>query len=98
VNEENNDLIKRLQHFQKRVKYGLPTENAITIYELGFSDRIVAQELGASITITSVHKTGVISGIRSQKEAVLSILYKYPRYFHTKLDNLVTHSSPPLLS
>jgi POLQ-like helicase len=40
-----DDLIGRLQLFQKRLKYGLPTEASITLYELGFSDRVIAQEL-----------------------------------------------------
>jgi len=33
------ELISRLQLFQKRLKYGLPTETTIVLYELGFSDR-----------------------------------------------------------
>ena len=34
--EETDGLINHLQLFQKRLKYGLPTETSIAIYELGF--------------------------------------------------------------
>lgn len=41
--KEAEELISKLQLFQKRLKYGLPTETAISLYELGFSDRVVSQ-------------------------------------------------------
>ncbi|EEW2546356.1 DEAD/DEAH box helicase, partial [Escherichia coli] len=41
--KEAGELISKLQLFQKRLKYGLPTETAISLYELGFSDRVVSQ-------------------------------------------------------
>ena len=36
--EEADELINRVRSFQKRLNYGLPTEAAIALYELGFSD------------------------------------------------------------
>ncbi len=45
------DLINRLQLFQKRLKYGLPTETTIALYELGFSDRVIAQYIALSLNL-----------------------------------------------
>lgn len=49
------DLINRLQLFQKRLKYGLPTETTIALYELGLSDRVIAQDLAASLNLAGAY-------------------------------------------
>ena len=46
------DLVNRLQLFQKRLKYGLPTETTIALYELGFSDRVITQDLAMSLSLS----------------------------------------------
>ena len=43
VQDGKGELARRLKCFQKRLKYGLPTEPSIVLYEMGFSDRVIAQ-------------------------------------------------------
>lgn len=47
LNQKNDtgELINRLQLSQKRLKYGLTSEVDIALYELGFSDRVIFQDL-----------------------------------------------------
>jgi hypothetical protein len=62
--EETAELFDRLQLFQKKFKYGLPTNTAIILYEIGFSDRVIAQEL-AKLTNASNRVTIVDPEIRT---------------------------------
>jgi len=73
------DLIRLLQLFQKRLKYGLPTEATIILYELGFSDRAIAQELSGVIVGNS--RTAMKRALKKRKAIVEAVLERYPQYF-----------------
>lgn len=77
--EGTSDLIRLLQLFQKRLKYGLPTEATIILYELGFSDRVIAQELSGLIVGNS--RTAMKRSLKERKAKVEAVLERYPRYF-----------------
>jgi len=72
-------LIRLLQLFQKRLKYGLPTEATIILYELGFSDRVIAQEL--SDLIVGDSRTAVRRSLKEKQTNIEAVLERYPRYF-----------------
>lgn len=76
--DENVDLVRRLSSFQKKLKYGLPTERAITVYELGFCDRVIAQEL--AVTLDGVDRLSVMHQLRSSRQ-VERLLDRYPTYY-----------------
>ncbi len=86
---EMKGLIKRLQLFQKRVKYGLPSEASIALYELGFSDRVIAQDL-SQFNSRDTDKRTIKSKLRRKNSVVREALQKYPSYFTSEiLDGLV---------
>lgn len=58
------NLINRLQIFQKRIKYGLPTETTIALYELGFSDRVIAQDLAVSLNLAATQKKDIVKALK----------------------------------
>jgi len=83
-------LIGRLKILQKQLKYGLPTPKAITLYETGLSDRVVAMELCSILDEnTKPYRQALISNLRKKEEAVREILSKYPLYFTERLDALL---------
>lgn len=82
------DLINRLQLFQKRLKYGLPTETTIALYELGFSDRVIAQDLASSLNLKETDKKSLVEALKNDKEDVEAVLEKYPSYFHSRMIEL----------
>ncbi len=49
MKEDNGSIITNLQELQKRMKYGLPSASSIALYELGFSDRVIALEIDSII-------------------------------------------------
>ncbi|AWK85825.1 hypothetical protein DEW08_02285 [Azospirillum thermophilum] len=73
---------------QKRIKYGLSDDSSISLYEMGFSDRLVAQELSV---VTSPHhrRLDVIDVLREKKDQASEILQRYPSYYSGVLATLI---------
>ena len=89
--EDSSDFVHRLHLFQKRIKYGLPTEAAIAVYELGFADRVIAQELVENLGITGNTKGKLINEIREHQGDAIKILSGYPTYFQERLYELTSN-------
>ena len=83
------DLIKRLQLSQKRLKYGLPTETTITLYELGFSDRVIAQDLAASLHLAATQKKDLLKALSNDRDGARAVMEKYPRYFQERMNEIM---------
>ena len=82
------DLINRLQLFQKRLKYGLPTETTIALYELGFSDRVIAQDLAASLNMAATQKKDLVKALKQDWDGANAVMEKYPWYFKERMNEL----------
>lgn len=88
--EDAENIITRLQYFQKSMKYGLPNEQSIIFYELGFSDRQIAQQMGALFAPNGETSKGrLIRRIKHDSEIVDDFLGDYPSYFSQKLSIIV---------
>jgi len=86
--EEIDGTIHALQEFQKKLKYGLPYTEAINMYELGFSDRCLAQELSINLHGTGLSKSELKNLITEMPEPFAEVLAPYPSYFHMRLNLL----------
>jgi uncharacterized protein (UPF0332 family) len=84
---EDNDTISKLLELQKRFKYGLCSGAAITIYEMGFSDRVIAMEL--SEHIKSRTRSRVLRMLKDNFTHMEKIIEKYPSYYLEILINRV---------
>ena len=87
--EGADDLIKYMQVFQKRLKYGLPTETAIVLHELGFSDRIIAQDLATSLNLTATQKKGLVKALKQDRDGANAVMEKYPIYFQERMNGIL---------
>lgn len=83
------NLINRLQIFQKRIKYGLPTETTIALYELGFSDRVIAQDLAASLNLAATQKKDIVKALKKNQDGARAVMEKYPSYFQERMNELL---------
>lgn len=90
--EETDDLIGRLQLFQKQLKYGLPTEAAIALYELGFSDRVIALDLATSLSLSAEQRKEVIKKLGNNQEKVLDVIKKYPSYYLERANEILARA------
>lgn len=87
--EGTGDLINRLQLFQKRLKYGLPTETTIALYELGFSDRVIAQDIAASLNLAATQKKDLVEALKQDRVGARAAMEKYPSYFQERMDEIL---------
>ena len=83
-------LIPTLQHLQKRLKYGLPNQHAIVLYELGFADRVISIEMSPIFLEIAPEKSATILMLKARREEVFAILDKYPAYFRQVYKNVAT--------
>ena len=73
---EKIDVITKLI---RRLKYGLSLDKEINIYELGFSDRIVAQVIGQEINSQS--KDQIKNEIKRKSAGIEDKLSDFPSYY-----------------
>lgn len=85
----NGDLINRLQLFQKRLKYGLPSEATIALYELGLSDRVIAQELTTSLSLDATQKKNLVKALKKDRDGAKAVMKKYPCYFQERMNEIM---------
>ena len=83
------DLINRLQLFQKRLKYGLPTETTIALYELGFSDRVISQDLAESLSLSATRKKDLVKVLKQDRDGAVAVMEKFPGYFQERMNELL---------
>lgn len=83
------DLINRLQLLQKRLKYGLPTETTIALYELGFSDRVIAQDLVTSLSLDATQKKDLVKTLKKDRDGARAVMEKYPSYFQERMNEIM---------
>jgi len=87
--EGTGDPISRLQLFQKRMKYGLPTETTIALFELGFSDRVIAQDLATSLNLAATQKKDLVKALKKDRDGARAVMERYPSYFQERMNELL---------
>jgi len=74
-------LKTNLNVFQKKLKYGLSSNNAILIYEMGFADKFISLELANLIEEENAGFSFINEILKSNRINVQEILVRYPSYF-----------------
>lgn len=82
-------LANRLNLFQKQLKYGLPSELAVSLYELGFPDRVIAQDLAESLNFASTSKKALVRALKIERDEARAVMEKYPDYYQKRLEELL---------
>jgi superfamily II DNA/RNA helicase len=83
------ELRTRLDRVQKMMRYGLPSDSAILLYEAGFSDRAVATELASLIGLEHSARHAVLRSLREKSAPASVLLEQYPSYFTAVFNNLI---------
>lgn len=93
-NCDDADLLHNFQLLSKRMRYGLNSQCAISLYEMGFNDRIIATQL-ADI-VESDYKIGNKKDIKKLmkqnekiQQGVLLYLEHYPSYFYDRAEKMI---------
>ncbi len=83
------EIVIKIQEFQKRLKYGLPSSSSVALYELGFADRAVSMDISSAISFISSNKHEVMRMIHQNNQLILDVLEKYPSYFQRVMENIM---------
>ena len=83
--DKNREAVRRIRLFQKQLKYGLPTQTIFTLYELGFSDRVIAQNLAKSLNLTNATRRELIKELKTNRVNAEKVIDAYPSYFREQL-------------
>jgi superfamily II DNA/RNA helicase len=84
-------LIGHLQLFQKRLKYGLPNKATVALYEYGFSDRVVAQELDKALKPHDDSDYSISDHLMVFQAEASELLNNRPAYFKYIFDGIVAN-------
>lgn len=87
--DDSDEVIIKLLELQKRLKYGLSNPLGFTVYELGFSDRVIAKDIAYIIKDTSIDIESIINSIKRNESKVRVLLEKYPSYYMERFINLL---------
>lgn len=77
-----------LNEFQKSLKYGLPSNLAISAYESGLADRCVAQDVAVAIWLAGYEGSHFSPALTDFRGVVAGVLAAYPVYFSSVLEGL----------
>ena len=86
INDE--DLVNPLPNLlllQRRLKYGVKTETAVSVCEKIFNDRFLANLLADEIGHDSIEANSIVGVMKSHKDDILDILPAYPTYFSERV-------------
>jgi POLQ-like helicase len=89
--EESRRLKDKLYFLQKVLKYGLPKKSSISLYEVGFSDRLLSLELSEQIASTDdiLFVRDIKERLEANQAAQTYIHANYPEYFVEKLNQIM---------
>lgn len=85
------NTIENLKLIQKRFKYGLCSKLHIILYELGFNDRTIVQELNVclnNIPERLIKKHIIKKYLHDNKEVLRPVFTTFPSYFAQKMENI----------
>lgn len=93
-NSDDVDLNDNLKLLSKRMRYGLKNQCSITLYEMGFNDRVIAKNLAEIIEKEYIagNRKEIIRLIKRNVDIqydILSYLSEYPSYFEDKAMKLI---------
>lgn len=74
-----------LQRFQKQLKYGLPNQASVALYEMGFADRVVAMSIADDFLLQNENRNSVEEILRSQGEWATTSVERFPTYFQDRM-------------
>lgn len=79
-------LVSKLLLLQRKLKYGVCSETAISICEKVFNDRLLANSIAEQIGAESIDTNHIIDALKICKEKILGFLSVYPTYFSVRIN------------
>jgi hypothetical protein len=87
--DSGGDLLPRLLILQKSLKYGIVGKAAISLYELGFADRVVIKHILEHFGFEDEGRSRVMEVLSSQSESATGVVAEFPRYFRNVMAEIL---------
>lgn len=89
--EEAARFARHADLLQKRLKYGLPSQDAISYFEAGFSERVVAQKVASEVIWEVANSPSEARAlVRQYADEVGAIVKTFPSYFESVFEGITT--------
>lgn len=88
--DPDNELLPRLRSLQKSLKYGVRGRAAISLYELGFADRVVIGRILEDFGFGEEGRSKIVEIFRSMPDEAAKAVSRFPRYFREIMSEIVT--------
>ena len=85
-----NEIANHISNYLLMLKYGLSDINSIYLYELGFNDRNIAQEIANQIKTPCKNKNELIQIVRTLHNEIEEILINYPEYYKNQFLQIIS--------
>lgn len=87
--DKYDELIENIKALQKRIKYGLPSNLSVLLYELGFNDRVISIDLCSELSSSGKPtRRSVINQLEEKRDEIIKLLNKYPSYFSAVMNSI----------
>ena len=86
------NLYNTLNIIQKKIKYGVSTQTAISICEKVFNDRIIAAKIVEVLGNNQIQADDIIQVLEFHGDKIRDILSRYPEYFMDRFNFVVSQS------
>lgn len=83
--EDKVNPLPNLLLLQRRFKYGVKTETAVSVCEKVFNDRFLANLLAEEIGNNAIEVNNIVGTIKTHKDDILMLLSDYPAFFSERI-------------
>ena len=87
--EESVNPYNTLNTIQKKIKYGVSTQTAISICEKVFNDRIIATKIAEVLKDEQIDADDIIQTLKFYKDEIREVLNEYPEYFMDRFNFVI---------
>lgn len=85
----SDEVLEYFDFLQKQLKYGLPSQDAVSYYEAGFSERVVAQDVASAVVLENADSPRDARRlVRKFSDDIEEVVRKFPAYFYEVFNGL----------
>ena len=77
-----------LQFFQKSLKYGIKDRLSISVFDAGFSDRVISTDIADALRSSGYSEHYVSNAFETHRSVIEPLIVQYPAYFRNVLKNI----------
>lgn len=90
LESDSKDNTELLSTIQRKLKYGVSNETAVSICEKVFNERYLANKMAGIIGNNAIQNDSIIGAVKVFKPQILEFLLDYPSYFTSRIKWLMS--------